>query len=81
MFSECFQIEEPELLQAKIDIDELVKTKVPMMTGSVARISSLLEDINVSSRNLTEAVSYDPILTARILRLANSPLYSLQKNV
>ncbi|MEP6902569.1 MAG: HDOD domain-containing protein, partial [Actinomycetota bacterium] len=35
----------------------------------------------VSSRNLTEAVSYDPILTARILRLANSPLYSLQKNV
>lgn len=65
----------------KIDIEELVKSNVPMMPGSAARISSLLNDINVSSRNLTEAISYDPILTARILRLANSPIYSMQKNV
>ena len=81
MISECVQIETHEPLQVKIDIEELVKTKVPMMQGSVARISSMLNDINVSSKNLTDAVSYDPILTARILRLANSPIYSLQKNV
>jgi len=86
MISECVQIETHDIethepLQVKIDIEELVKTKVPMMQGSVARISSMLNDINVSSRNLTDAVSYDPILTARILRLANSPIYSLQKNV
>lgn len=81
MISECIQVEVHEPFHAKIDIEELVKSKVPMMSGSVARITSLLNDINVSSRNLTDAISYDPILTARILRLANSPIYSLQKNV
>lgn len=81
MISECLQVEIPAPSQTKIDIEELVKTKVPMMQGSAARISSLLNDINVSSRKLTDAVGYDPILTARILRLANSPIYSLQKNV
>lgn len=81
MISECYQIDTEVPSYAKIDIEELVKTKVPMMQGSVARISSLLNDINVSSRKLTDAVGYDPILTARILRLANSPIYSLQKNV
>ncbi|MBS1794946.1 MAG: HDOD domain-containing protein [Acidobacteria bacterium] len=81
MISECTLAEPITTPTAKIDIDEIVKTNVPMMRGSAARISSLLNDINVSSRNLTEAISYDPILTARILRLANSPIYSLQKNV
>ncbi len=81
MISESFQFETPQLVQVKIDIEDLVKTKVPMMPSSAARISSMLNDINISSRNLTDAISYDPILTARILRLANSPIYSLQKNV
>ncbi len=81
MISERYQVEIQESLPAKIDIEELVKTKVPLMQGSVARISSLLNDINVSTRKLTDAVGYDPILTARILRLANSPIFSLQKNV
>ncbi len=81
MICEYPEVEIVEPIQTKIDIEELVKTKVPMMQGSVARISSLLNDINVSSRKLTDAVGYDPILTARILRLANSPIYSLQKNV
>jgi len=81
MISESFQIETIKPVQIKIDIEELVKAKVPMMSGSVSRISTMLNNVNVSSRSLTEAISYDPILTARILRLANSPVYSLQKNV
>lgn len=76
-----YPLVEVQSAQAKVNIEELVKTKVPMMQGSASRISSLLNDINVSSRKLTDAISYDPILTARILRLANSPIYSLQKNV
>lgn len=71
----------PFPIQPKIDIEELVSTKVPMMPGSAARITSLLNDVNASSKQLTDAITYDPILTARILRLANSPIYSLQKNV
>lgn len=82
MISEQFQTEIPyQPFQPKIDIEELVSTKVPMMPGSAARISSLLNDVNASSKQLTDAITYDPILTARILRLANSPIYSLQKNV
>lgn len=81
MISETFEVETLQPVQVKIDIEELVKTKVPMMPASAARISSMLNDVNVSSRSLTDAISYDPILTARILRLANSPIYSLQKNV
>lgn len=71
----------PYPVQARIDIEELVATKLPMMPGSAGRITSLLNDVNASSRQLTDAITYDPILTARILRLANSPIYSLQKNV
>lgn len=82
MISEQYLTEaRPFPVQPKIDIEELVSTKVPMMPGSVARISSLLNDVNASSRQITDAITYDPILTARILRLANSPIYSLQKNV
>ncbi len=81
MISECVRIEVSPPLQTKINIEELIKTDVPIMQGSAARITGLLNDINVSTRKLTEAISYDPVLTARILRLANSPVYSLQKNV
>lgn len=83
MYSEQIHRTEPPQIppQPRIDIEELVSTKVPMMPGSAARISSLLNDVNASSKQLTDAITYDPILTARILRLANSPIYSLQKNV
>lgn len=82
MISEQYQTEVRQFpVQSRIDIEELVSTKVPMMPGSAGRITSLLNDVNASSRQLTDAIIYDPILTARILRLANSPIYSLQKNV
>lgn len=81
MISECFDIEVQTPLQTKIDIEELVKGNLPLMPGSAARISSLFQDVNVSSVKLTEVISYDPILTARILRLANSPVYYLQRDV
>jgi putative nucleotidyltransferase with HDIG domain len=83
MFAEQIHITEPGQIsiQPRINIEDLVLNKVPMMPGSAARISSLLNDVNASSKQLTDAITYDPILTARILRLANSPIYSLQKNV
>jgi putative nucleotidyltransferase with HDIG domain len=63
------------------DISALVKTKLPPLPGSIMKISALLRDINVSTRAISKAISYDPSLTARILRVANSPLYSLQRNI
>lgn len=66
---------------AKIDLDEIVKLKLPPLPGSVMKISTLLQDMNVSQHKITEAISYDPMLAARVLRLANSPIYAFQQNV
>lgn len=65
----------------RIDIEKLIKTKIAPLPGTVLRISALLRDVNVSTRQLAEAVGCDPMLTARLLRLANSPYYSLRKNI
>ncbi|MCW5960042.1 MAG: HDOD domain-containing protein [Pyrinomonadaceae bacterium] len=64
-----------------IDVEALVRTKLPPLPGSVVRILQLLQDSNVTTRALADAVSFDPLLTTRILRLANSPIYSLQRRV
>jgi putative nucleotidyltransferase with HDIG domain len=45
------------------------------------KISSLLQDYNVSQRKIAEAIGYDPMLTSRVLRLVNSPIYPFQKSV
>jgi putative nucleotidyltransferase with HDIG domain len=59
----------------------LIKTKLPPLPGTVARISAMLQDINVSQRALADAISIDPMLASRILRLANSPIYSMRNPV
>ncbi len=67
--------------EAKIDLESIVRTKLPPLPGSVLKISSLLQDFNVSQRKIAEAISYDPMLASRILRLVNSPIYPFQKSV
>jgi putative nucleotidyltransferase with HDIG domain len=59
----------------------LVKTEIPPMSANVLRITKLLDDMSVSQRKIAEAISFDPVLTARILKLANSVTFSLQKPV
>jgi putative nucleotidyltransferase with HDIG domain len=45
------------------------------------RISHLLRDVDAPARKITEAISYEPMLVTRILRVVNSPIYSLERNV
>jgi putative nucleotidyltransferase with HDIG domain len=66
---------------AKINLESIVNTKLPPMPGSVLRISSLLQDYNVSQTKIAQAIGYDPMLASRILRLVNSPIYPFQKSV
>jgi putative nucleotidyltransferase with HDIG domain len=68
-------------VKAKIDIQAMIKTKLPPLPGSTMRILDLLRDYNTSTKKLADAVECDPSLVARLLRLANSPIYALQKNV
>ncbi len=75
-----FVAERPPV-NAKIDLEAMIKTKLPPLPGSVIRILQLLQDVNVTTRSLANAVGYDPALATRILRLANSPIYYLQREV
>ncbi|HEX3101021.1 MAG TPA: HDOD domain-containing protein [Pyrinomonadaceae bacterium] len=62
-------------------IPVLVKTGLPPLPGSVMRISAMLADLNTSQREIAEAISLDPILSSRMLRLANSAIYGLREQV
>jgi len=66
---------------AKIDLESVVKAKLPPLPGSVLQISGLLQDYNVSQRKIADAIGYDPMLASRVLRLANSPIYPFQQSV
>ena len=65
----------------KIDIKTLVNQRIPPSPGGLLRLSELLKDINSSNRKIVEAISYEPALVAKILRLANSPIYAFEKEV
>jgi putative nucleotidyltransferase with HDIG domain len=76
------ELETSDLLQRpKINIEDLVEITMPPSPSSIIRISGLLRDVNTPMRKITEAVSYEPTLVMRILRLANSPIYGLERNV
>ncbi|NNE98808.1 MAG: HDOD domain-containing protein [Pyrinomonadaceae bacterium] len=65
----------------KIDIKTLVNQRIPPSPGGLLKLSELLKDINSSTRQIVDAISYEPALVAKILRLANSPIYSFEKEV
>lgn len=68
-------------LPPKINIETLVETKLPPSPGNIMNITTLLRDYNTTTQKIIQAVSYEPVLVARILRLANSPVYALERNV
>lgn len=65
----------------KIDIEKLVKTKLPPSPGGILRIKQLLGDDNVSAQTIAQAMSLEPTLVARIMRLANSSIYSFEREI
>jgi putative nucleotidyltransferase with HDIG domain len=69
------------LATAKIDIESLVEVELPPLPGSALRVATLAQDINSSTHAIANAIGCDPILAARILRAANSPLYALERQV
>ena len=64
-----------------IDLEKLVKSKLQPMPASAQRILELIRDVDVSTNAIAEAIGYDHVLTSRVLRLANSPVYALRRRV
>jgi putative nucleotidyltransferase with HDIG domain len=56
-------------------IDEL--NQLPMRPGAAQRILQMLEDPDLCADDLARVIETDPALSARILRLANSPFFGL----
>lgn len=69
------------LTSAKIDIDSIVNKQLPTLSASAMRVATLAQDFNSSTRAVADAIGTDPGLAARILRTANSPLYSFERQV
>ena len=69
------------LFTTDFTLETLVKTELPPLPGSVMRISAMLQDYNISQRAVANAIGQDPALSMRILRLANSPIYALQRTI
>ncbi len=56
-------------------IDEL--NRLPMRPGAAQRVLQMLEDPDLGADDLARVIETDPALSARILRLANSPFFGL----
>jgi putative nucleotidyltransferase with HDIG domain len=64
-----------------IDLESLVKLELPPLPDVAMRVSALTQDPDTSTRTIAAAIGCDPILGARVLRAANSPLYYLERDV
>ncbi len=69
--------------QGVSSLDEVRRavSDLPTIPESLTRILNLLEDPKSGARDLAAIIRRDPPLAAKILRLANSPLYSKQRSV
>lgn len=69
------------IASAPIDLESVVDVELPPLPGVALRVAALSHDLNSSNRQIADALGYDPILAARILRAANSPIYYFQKTI
>jgi putative nucleotidyltransferase with HDIG domain len=66
---------------AKVDINSFINKELPPLPAGVARVMSLLQDEDTSTRVIADTIGYDPGLTAKILQAANSPLYTSERTI
>lgn len=64
-----------------IDIEDLIKIELPPLPGPALKVAALTQDMKASAYKIAEAIGVDPILAARVIRAANSPLYGLSRPV
>ena len=65
----------------KVNIEKLISTALPSSPEGLMRIRNMLLDYNISAKTLATAISLELSLSARLMRLANSPFYAFGKSV
>jgi len=66
----------PTAAEIVSDIDRLVS-----MPAIYLRVKEVVEDPDGSVQSLAEAIALDPAMSARVLRIANSPLFGMNRRV
>jgi putative nucleotidyltransferase with HDIG domain len=70
-----------------IDLDELKKklysrvNELPTLPVVVPKILQMMEDNKSDVKKITEVISYDPALTSKILKVANSSYYGFPRKI
>jgi putative nucleotidyltransferase with HDIG domain len=62
------------LAQASLD-------KVPPVAGAVMDLLRSIDDENLDAAHLAKKIGHDPVLSARVLRIVNSPFYGITGQV
>jgi HD-like signal output (HDOD) protein len=60
---------------------QMNRVRLPSLAPSAARVHKLLAGARVSEADLITAVSMDPAITAKLLKMANSALFNLEEKV
>ncbi|VAX07070.1 hypothetical protein MNBD_GAMMA25-779 [hydrothermal vent metagenome] len=55
--------------------------QLPSLSAIVTRLLALLQDTDITMAALTTEISKDQALTARVLRIANSPFYGMSSHI
>jgi HD-like signal output (HDOD) protein len=59
-------------------LQQLESSRVPVFTETVREVSGVAARVETSAHDLARAIGHDAALTARLLKIANSPLFNLQ---
>lgn len=57
------------------------RVELPTIPRVVQRLLAVLRDLDVDAREVSEALSKDPVLSAKVLRLANSSFFGGQRSM
>ncbi|MER3427148.1 MAG: hypothetical protein C4334_03460 [Pyrinomonas sp.] len=68
-------------VSATFDIHSLVTTEIPPLPNAAMQVATLAQDVNAPARAIADAIGCDPALAARVLRVANSPLYATMRRI
>ena len=55
--------------------------RMPAFPASVQKVIALTSDINSSPKDLVKVIDHDPVLTMKILKVANSAYFGLSRKI
>lgn len=64
-----------------LDLAQATLDRVPAVAGTVMDLLRSLDDENIDAAGLAKKIGHDPVLSARVLKIVNSPFYGIAGQV